>query len=234
MFFWAYNKYIRGLLQDKKSHMKSSSSQNVLKCPYCNELLSSHKALRIHVGAMHLDKVDDFVEEFFGGRSIEVDFVTLMLQRAIGDLTAEFCEQCGKCTVGCPITQVAEGFTPSQIVADVRLGKVKELFKSDIIWTCASCLACEEQCPHEFSPYNIIKILRNLSARIGYHFPRGYKNLDKNVRSLGLIQGPQTIHTGTGERFGREDLGLPGLKVPIDMKKFTEALKKLPGKRVIL
>lgn len=210
------------------------ASQNVLKCPYCNEMLPSHRVLRIHVGAAHRDKVDEFMEEFFGGRSIEVDFITLMLQRATGDLTAELCEECGKCTVLCPISYVFKGFTPTNIVTNVRLGKVKDLLKSEIIWTCTSCLACKEACPYEYSPYEVIKILRNLSARIGYHFPRGFQDLDKNVRGFGIIQEPQIIQTRTGERLVREDLGLPGLEVPDDMDKFTEALKRLPGKRVIL
>ena len=213
--------------------MVQSSSSNVLMCPYCDEMLPSHKALRIHVGIMHRDKIDEFMEEFFGGRSIEVDFVTLMLQRAIADLTAEFCEQCGKCTVGCPISRVVEGFTPRQIVAEVQSGKVKELLKSDIIWTCTLCLTCNERCPDETSPYDIVMILRNLSARIGYHFPKGYKDRDKKLYKLGIIQEPQMIQTLTGERFDREGLGLPELKLPSDMKRFTEALNKLSSMRVI-
>ena len=195
-------------------------------------MLPSHKALRIHVGIMHRDKIDEFMEEFFGGRSIEVDFVTLMLQRAIADLTTEFCEQCGKCTVGCPISRVVEGFTPRQIVAEVQSGKVKELLKSDIIWTCTLCLMCEERCPDETSPYDIVMILRNLSARIGYHFPKSYKDRDKELYRLGIIQESQMIQTLTDKRFDREGLGLPELKLPSDMKRFTEALNKLSSMRL--
>jgi len=182
---------------------------------------------------MHREKIDDFMEEFFGGRSIEVEFVTLMLQRAIADLTAEFCEQCDKCAVGCPISLVVEGYSPSQIVADVRSGRVKELLRSDIIWICTSCLTCKERCPDETSPYDIVMILRNLSARIGYHFPKGYKDADKKLNRLGIIQEPQMIQTKTGWRFDREDLGLPELQSPRDMKRFTEALNKLSSMRVI-
>lgn len=213
--------------------MTHAISSNVLKCPYCDDVLTSHKALRIHVGKTHRDKIDEFMEEFFGGRSIEVDFVTLMLQRSISDLTEEFCEQCDKCTVGCPISKVFEGFTPRQIVAKVQSGEVKELLKSDIIWTCTSCLTCKERCPDETSPYDIVMILRNLSARIGYHFPKGYKDRNKKLYRLGIIQDPQRIQTKAGESLNREDLGLSELKLPTDMKRFTEALNKLSRMRVI-
>ena len=213
--------------------MTYASLPHVLKCPYCDEMLPSHKALRVHVGTTHRDKIDEFMEEFFGGRSIEVDFVTLMLQRAISDLTEEFCDQCDECTVGCPISKAVEGFTPRQIVAKVRSGDVKELLKSDIIWTCTSCLTCKERCPYEISPYDIVTILRNLSARIGYHFPKGYKDRDKKLYRIGVIQEPQTIQTRTGERLDRENLGLSELKLPSDMERFTEALNKLSSMRVI-
>jgi len=213
--------------------MTYASSLDVLKCPYCDEMLPSHKELRVHVGTMHRDKIDEFMEEFFGGRWIEADFVTLMLQRAISDITEEFCDQCGKCRVGCPISKAVEGFTPRQIVTKVQSGKVKELLKSDIIWTCTSCLACKEICPYEISPYDIVMILRNLSARIGYHFPKGYKDRDRKLYRLGVVQEPQVIQTKTGTRLDREDLGLPEIKLPSDMERFTEALNKLSRMRVV-
>ena len=214
--------------------MRRGFSQEGLKCPYCYEMLPSHRGLRIHVGAEHREKTDEFMEEYFGGRWIEADFVTLMLQNAMGDLTEEFCEPCRKCTTGCSIPRAHEGFQPYTAALKVKSGEAKDLLKSDVMWACASCLACEEQCPAEMSPYEVVSVLENLSARIGYHFPRGYRNMDRNVERMGVIQRPQVILTRTGERVRRGDLGLPRVQTPLDMEKFAEALKKLSGMRVVL
>lgn len=196
-------------------------------------MFPSHKALRIHVGNIHRGKIDNFMEEFYGGRSIEVEFVTFMLQRSIANLTSQFCDQCNRCTVGCPISQVVEGFAPRKMVTDVQSGKIRELLKSDIIWKCTSCLLCKEQCPDDTSPYDIIMILRNLSARIGYHFPKGFKDADKILYRSGLIQEPRMIQTKTGEQFDREGLGLSELSLPSDARRLTKALNQLSRMRVV-
>jgi len=221
-------------LRSRESEMTHGLSADVLKCPYCGEMLPSHRDLRVHVGSMHRDKVDDFMETFYGGRQIEVDFVTFMLQRAISDLTEELCERCMKCSGVCPISLVVEGFTPRQIVTDVQSGKVRDLLRSDVIWICTSCLACKDACPHEISPYDVVTILRNLSARIGYHFPEGYKVRDRALRRSGLVQEPRMVQAKTGERLDRAALGLPEATLPGDLSRFAEALKKLSDMRVII
>jgi len=205
-----------------------------LKCPYCDEKLSSHRALRIHVGALHREQTDEFMEEYFGGRWIEADFISLMLQRAMGDLTEESCKQCGKCAVGCAIPIVFEGLPPYKVSTKVQSGEAKELLKSDVIWACTSCLACEERCPADMSPYEVVSVLKNLSARIGYHYPRGYRDLERNVSKFGLIQKPKAVLARSGEYFDREALGLPCLQGPTDIGKFKEALGRLSGMRVVL
>jgi heterodisulfide reductase subunit C len=205
-----------------------------LRCPYCAEELPSHRDLRVHVGAAHREKTDDFMEEHFGGRWIEADFVTLMLQRAIRDLTDELCDECGKCMSACPLSKAVQGFSPRQLVSQVRSGEVKEILKSDVIWKCTSCISCKELCPDETPPFEIIKTLRSLSARIGYHFPQGYKEIDEKVSLSGIIQDPQPVLSRTGERLERNDLGLPTLDAPVNLKKFTEAVEKLSKMRVVI
>ena len=205
-----------------------------LKCPYCDEELPSHRDLRVHIGATHREKTDEFMEEHFGGRWIEADFVTLMLQRAIRDLTDELCDECGKCMSACPLSKAIPGFTPRQLVSQVKSGKVKEILKSDVIWKCTSCISCKELCPDETPPFEIIKTLRNLSARIDYHFPQCYKEIDEKVSLSGIIQDPQPVLSRTGERLEWNDLGLPAPDAPVDLKKFTEAVEKLSNMSVVL
>ena len=130
--------------------------------------------------------------------SREVDFVTLMLKRALSGLKAEFCEQCGKCTAVCPISQLNEGFNSRLIVAKVQLGRVDELIKSDTIWKCASCLKCKDVCSAELSPYDIILILRKLAANAGYDYSQRYPKFIEELRAVQQIGSKSVLVVGGG------------------------------------
>lgn len=161
-------------------------------------------------------------------------FVTLMLQRAVSEMAVEVCEQCGKCPASCPVSRHIESFNPRQLIAKVYLGRTEELLKSDVIWTCTSCLKCKERCPENISPYDVILILRNLAIRAGYDHPVGYDEFINTVIEKGVPQQPQRVRTRTGERLDRASLGLPPAEKPRDMKKFSETLRDIVrGSRLV-
>jgi ferredoxin len=112
-----------------------------LKCPYCDDFFPSHRDLRVHIGRDHKEKTDEFMETHFGGRWIEVDFISLMLRKSVGMLTEEACLECGGCDVACPISVIHEGFRPFDISLKLLEGQVKEILSSDIIWGCTACYA---------------------------------------------------------------------------------------------
>jgi len=114
----------------------------------------------------------------------EVDFIILLLKRALSVLTPEFCEQCGKCTAACPISQQNENFNPRLIMALVQLGRVDELLKSDTVWMCSSCMKCKDSCPEELSPYDTILLLKKLAVRAGYDYPEKYSKFADAVREV--------------------------------------------------
>ena len=214
--------------------MRSTSSQIGLKCPYCDEELPSHQDLRNHIGSVHRDRVDEFAEKYMGGRWIEVDFITLMLQNYLRDLKESTCEECGECISGCPPSTVSEAYDPRKLMFQVKEGLIRDLLKADTAWMCTGCMSCEERCPYETSPYQVIHTLRNLSSRIGYHFPREHREFDRRIYHSGLIQSPKAIQNRSGQRFERADLGLPEVDTPVDMKKFAGAIEKLRRMRVAL
>ncbi len=39
-------------------------------CPYCGETTPSRRLLRVHIGSIHREKVDDFTVRYRGGRTI--------------------------------------------------------------------------------------------------------------------------------------------------------------------
>ena len=203
-----------------------------LKCPYCDDFFPSHRDLRVHIGRDHKEKTDEFMETHFGGRWIEVDFISLMLRKSVGKLTEEACIECGGCDVACPISMIHEGFHPYDVSLKLLEGQVKEILSSDIIWGCTSCYACGQNCKAGMPPFDVIETLMNLSAHIGYHFPRRYKEYNRSILRSGVIQRSGTMKMAELTRLAREDVGLPKLPAQPALTKFKEAMRKLADMRV--
>lgn len=203
-----------------------------LKCPYCDDFFPSHRDLRVHIGRDHKEKTDEFMETHFGGRWIEVDFISLMLRKSVGKLTEEACIECGGCDVACPISMIHEGFHPYDVSLKLLEGQVKEILSSDMIWGCTSCYACGQNCKAGMPPFDVIETLMNLSAHIGYHFPRRYKEYNRSILRSGVIQRSGTMKMAELTRLAREDVGLPKLPAQPALTKFKEAMRKLADMRV--
>ncbi len=74
------------------------------------------------------------------------------------------CTECGRCTDNCPAAKSGKPLSPKQYLCDLRnhlysrqtellSGKaeikelIPEVIKPDVIWSCTTCRACEEECP---------------------------------------------------------------------------------------
>lgn len=214
--------------------MSKNYSSPRLRCPYCDESLPSHRDMRVHVGSHHNEKVDEFVEEYFGGRWIEVNFISLMLKKSLGTVTEESCLECGGCDVECPVSAVHRGFKPYDVPIQLLEGKIRDILRADAIWACTNCYACGEGCEAGMPPYEVIETLQNLSARIGYHFPDRYKEYNKSILRSGLIQRPGALSMAELTRLSSGDISLPQLPAPPDLPRFRESMKKLTEMRVAL
>ena len=201
-----------------------------LKCPYCDEERPSHQELKVHIGKQHKEKTDEFMEIYLGGRWIEVDFISLMLKKSIGEVSKAACVECGNCDVACPISITHEGFHPYDIPLQLQGDKVREVLKSNIIWGCTKCYACGEDCKAGMAPLDVIETLMNLSSRIGYHVPRKYKDYDKSVLKSGVIQRQGAVKMVELTRMARDDVGFPELPAQPDHL-FKEAMRKLAEMR---
>jgi heterodisulfide reductase subunit C len=103
-------------------------------------------------------------------------------------VNTETCDQCGKCPSTCPVTARIEGFNPRHIIAKVALGREVDLMRSDVIWTCTSCLKCKERCPEKLSPYDIILALRRIAIDLELPHPEGYDVASNTVVETGAIR----------------------------------------------
>jgi len=100
------------------------------------------------------------------------------------------CNQCGKCSAGCPVVAVMD-LLPSQVIRMAQLG-MEDVLECNTIWICASCLTCVTRCPKGVDLPRLMEALRQIALR------RGVAKLDlsalppelmKEVPQLAIVGG---------------------------------------------
>jgi len=111
------------------------------------------------------------------------DFVKKVAEISGQDLLA--CNQCGKCSAGCPMC-FAMDLLPNQIIRLVQLGIEEDIARSKTIWICASCFTCSVRCPRGVDLGKVMEALRLITLR---------KNVDyiqaANISAQRLSELPQ-------------------------------------------
>lgn len=90
-------------------------------------------------------------------------FVQQVEETSGQDLLA--CNQCGKCSAGCPIVGTMD-ILPSQVIRMAQLG-MEEVLETNTIWICASCLTCVARCPKGVDLPRLMEALRQVALRTG-------------------------------------------------------------------
>jgi heterodisulfide reductase subunit C len=75
------------------------------------------------------------------------------------------CNQCGKCSAGCPVV-AAMDLLPSQVIRMAQLG-MEDVLECKTIWICASCLTCVTRCPKGVDLPRLMEALRQIALRQG-------------------------------------------------------------------
>ena len=75
------------------------------------------------------------------------------------------CNQCGKCSAGCPVA-FSMDLLPSQVIRLAQLG-IDDVLDSQTIWTCAACLTCIARCPKGVDLPRIMEALREIALERG-------------------------------------------------------------------
>ncbi len=74
------------------------------------------------------------------------------------------CNQCGKCSAGCPMS-FAMDFLPNQVIRLVQLGLEEDIVRSKTVWICASCFTCTVRCPRGVDLAKVMEAVRLVTLR---------------------------------------------------------------------
>ena len=107
------------------------------------------------------------------------------------------CIQCGTCTGSCPVSYAMD-LPPRELIALFRAGDLETIFRSNAIWTCASCYACQTRCPATIKITEIIYALKQ-TAMERKLYPRKfpvhsvYSAFIKSMHRFGRVNEPRLL-----------------------------------------
>lgn len=125
------------------------------------------------------DQVKEHKELIVDGMDISGHWNRMFGQRAIFDFTPElidkvaaldggesleWCYGCAKCTAVCPIDIVGD-YSPRKIHRKTQTGT--DLFTSDDLWLCTTCMNCLRVCPKEVNMIQIMPAVREQAVLEG-------------------------------------------------------------------
>ncbi len=99
---------------------------------------------------------------------ISIDKVRGPFVRQVEEISGQdllACNQCGKCSAGCPVVAVMD-ILPNQVIRMAQLG-MEEVLEINTIWICASCLTCSTRCPKGVDVPRLMEALRQIALRQG-------------------------------------------------------------------
>jgi heterodisulfide reductase subunit C2 len=96
------------------------------------------------------------------------------------------CFTCRTCTASCPVSAVNNRFNPYRIIRMALYGLKDEVLRSDFIWLCSSCYACQERCPQGVSITDFMTLVKNMAVEEG-HAPAGIKAQRDLIKGQGRI-----------------------------------------------
>jgi len=76
-----------------------------------------------------------------------------------------YCFNCSTCVSGCPASHGDPPLLVRNLARKVILGLEEELLADDTPWACVSCSRCEEMCPMDVMPFEMILAIRQWQCR---------------------------------------------------------------------
>jgi heterodisulfide reductase subunit D len=83
-----------------------------------------------------------------------------MLEELHKKTKAFLCLDCGKCTAICPISRVNKGYSPRRLLIKALTGSNEYLLNDKTIWTCLTCMQCQQRCPSDIDYIHFTQMIR--------------------------------------------------------------------------
>ena len=126
------------------------------------------------------------------------------LDSMLGGFSHNYCYQCGACVADCPAHRFMPEFSPRSIIIKSIYGLEEELTGPDsLIWNCTNCYNCDERCPQDVHPIEVIITLKNMARQRG----TAISFIDKLIERV-AERGVTVLETELIARR-RKELGLP-------------------------
>ena len=157
----------------------------------------------------YIDFEDESVESFGASKLEELTWKDL--------LDADACTKCGKCDAACPAYLSGTPLSPKNIIQDIRrqmsdigssegASPLVDTLKSEAIWACRTCGACQEACPVHIEHIPKIIETRRHQILMESKMPETAQTFLKSL--------DDRMHPWKGTRFSRTDW-MEGLDVPV-------------------
>jgi len=119
------------------------------------------------------------------------------------------CFQCGTCVSSCPAKLYSDNFSPREFILESLRGGQKTII-NDHLWKCLTCNRCNERCPQDVNPYEVIIKLKNIAVQNGWMSPEKRSEVIDGFNMLIDTGSAYPISELTEKK--REELGLKKLK----------------------
>ncbi len=129
------------------------------------------------------------------------------------------CYQCGTCIADCPTGIAEEALSIKKLIHICKLGLSEVLIDDESPWMCVTCTACEERCPRDARPFEMVLAIRRWQC---------YE--DETYIPQVLAEIYERGHTQNVVNPMRDELELPGIRTVATenemLEKFREMLRE--------
>ncbi len=130
-----------------------------------------------------------------------------------------WCYQCGQCIPVCPVDSLGE-YGPLKMFRQLQLGA--DLFESDELWKCTTCMNCLRVCPKEVNMVKIMPAIREEAVMEG-NVPEELQEVFENTFEYGNPMGEsQRKRADWTKDAGVEVPIMKEIKRKVDMLWFVE------------
>lgn len=116
------------------------------------------------------------------------------------------CFQCSLCTASCPISLIDSRYSVRRVIKRALLGMKDQVLSNKFIWLCSQCFLCQERCPQDVRPPEVMTVLKNMAVKAGI-LPQGVTKMMEIFKTTGRLY---PIDDFTADE--REEMGLPRLE----------------------